>query len=167
MSPIVWRFVLGASLAFNGAVVVAHLGGPSTSGLSASSRGERGGGPLSPRLADRLGLDAAGHDRLEHLRAPVVEARAAFADEAAALRAEMVGAIAAGDPVAAEAARTRLVAKQVVFQRSVVEYLAAVGASLDAGRREALHAYLNEALFPGLGGMGHGAAAPCAPATDP
>jgi hypothetical protein len=167
MSPILWRFLLGASLAFNGAVVVAHLGGPMPFGLPASTRTERGGGPLSPRLADRLGLDAAGRERLEHLRAPVVEARAAFADEAAGLRAEMVGAIAAGDAVGAESARRRLVDRQVTFQQGVVRYLAALGATLAPAERERLHAYLGDALFPGLGGTGHGAATPCAPPGEP
>ncbi|MCK6575206.1 hypothetical protein L6V77_29405 [Myxococcota bacterium] len=167
MSPLVFRFVLGASLAFNAAVVVTHLGFPPERASASGERARPGGGPLSPRLADRLGLDAAGRERLERLRAPVVAERAAFAEEAAAARAEMIGAIAAGDAVAAEAARTRLVDRQVTFQQGVVRYLAALGATLAPAERERLHAYLGDALFPGLGGTGHGAATPCAPPGEP
>jgi hypothetical protein len=97
----------------------------------------------------------------------VLEERSAYADEAAALRRTMIAAVVSGDAPAAEAARLRLVERQVRFQQSVVQYLAAVGATLDAPRRGMLAEYLEGALFPGLGGHGHPGAAACAPTGAP
>lgn len=113
-----------------------------------------GHGPMSADLADELRLDDAARARVEALRAPVVERRAAIADDARTLRGEMIEAIVAGDAPRAEAVRARLVERQVAFQHEVVVYLAAVAADLDESRRETLRGMLRSSLFPGLGGQG-------------
>jgi hypothetical protein len=145
------RALMALSVAFNVAFVGTSLSRRITAGRA---------GPMAADLGDRLGLDAEGQARLDALRAPVVAARAALAAEAADDRNAMISAIVAGDEAAAQAARARLVERQVGLQRQVVAYLAGLGATLDAGQRADLATFLEANLFPGLGGQSRPGHAP-------
>ena len=139
------RALMALSIAFN----VAFVGVALTRRL-----GTGRAGPMAADLGDRLGLDAEGQARQDAQRAPVVAMHTALAAEAADDRAAMIRAIVAGEEATAQAARARLVERQVGLQRQVVGYLAGVGATLDAAQRAHFATFLEANLFPGLGGQG-------------